>query len=145
MWPPESMVIWMEPLYLPSLGVIGFAKEDILHFKFFMWPQKTAKRHVTPWVAFCHHTSPPCQFCSTDFVEEEISDFQFGTLSLMITWSELCLFIMGFASPYVNLLQSFGGHTSFERRNIWFLNCHVTSCDQVVRGTYDFLGCFNLP
>ena len=47
---------------LPSLGAIGLAEKEILRFKFFMWPHKTAKSksHVTPYVvsvAICHHPS----------------------------------------------------------------------------------------
>ena len=35
-----------------------------------------------------------------------------------------------------------GSHTSSGERNVSFLVCHVTSCDQVVRGICDFMGVF---
>ena len=132
------MVLWVDPLHLPSLGAISLVEEEISRFKFFMWPHKTAKRHVTPWVACYNIRYVPAKSGGIDFVKKEILYFQFNKWSLVITWSELSDFTMGFTSPNVSPLQSFGGHTSSEGRNIWLLVCHVT-CDQVFRGTSDFL------
>ena len=42
-------------------------------------------------------------------------------------------------------IAKFGGHTSSGGRNILFLVCHVTSCDQVVRGTCDVMGAYTSP
>ena len=39
----------------------------------------------------------------------------------------------------------FGGHTFSGGRKILFLDCHVTSCDQVVKGTCDFMDAFTSP
>ena len=41
-WFNGHLVLWVELVHLPNLGVIGLAKEEILRFKLFMWPHKTA-------------------------------------------------------------------------------------------------------
>ena len=41
-WFNSHLALRVEPLHLPSLGAIGFAEEEKLLFKFFMWPHKTA-------------------------------------------------------------------------------------------------------
>ena len=106
------MVLWVESPHLPSLTAAGLAEEEDYVLSFScgitkLHSQRVMWLHGFPvmWVygIIRHH---PANSGGVDLVEKEILSFQFDTEPIVITWSELCDSTMGFASPYVNNLQS---------------------------------------
>lgn len=71
-----------------------------------------------------------------DLAEEQILSFQFVTSPHVTRHQSLHgLVFLTFSHRTVN----FGGYRSCGRGNITFLNCHMISCDHVIRRSFDFL------
>ena len=126
--------------HLPSLGAIDFAEKEIYVLNFSWYLTRLSSQRVmwlNVWfsVTMRHH---PANSSGIGLVEEDIkfSIWHAASYDLMIRTVrihyELCLTICQHSAK-------FGGHTSSGRRNVLFLVCHVTSCDQVVRERCDFM------
>ena len=129
-WFNVNLLLWMEPLRLPSLGAIGLVQDEILNFlcdhtrlrsQRFIWRQgwlPVIRHHSAWWYRPCRRRDIKFWIWYVTSCDDviKVERLHYG----------LCLTIHQYPA-------NFCGHTSSGGGNISFLVCQVTSCDQVVR------------
>ena len=117
-WFNSHLVLWVEPLHLPGLWKRRYYVLIFSCDLTRLHSQRAMWLHGWFPVTIHHH---PAKSAGIGLVEEKFH---------LILYQHSA---------------KFGGHTSSEGRNILFLICHVTSCDQMVRRTCDVIDVYTSP